>query len=62
MINAHREIPFAVPILQNERGELYLDALLVGEDQLLVLFSLRARLLLRRHGGAGRPTSRSCAG
>src|SRR2546429_5239458 len=29
----------AVPILQNERGELYLDALLVGESQLLVLFS-----------------------
>ena len=39
MINAQRELPFAVPILQNERGELYLDALLVGEDQLLVLFS-----------------------
>jgi isocitrate dehydrogenase kinase/phosphatase len=39
IINAHRELPFAVPILQNERGELYLDALLTGEDQLLVLFS-----------------------
>jgi len=39
LINAHREIPFAVPILKNARGELYLDALLVGEDQLLVLFS-----------------------
>ena len=39
VINAHREIPFAVPMLQNERGELYLDALLIGEDQLLVLFS-----------------------
>ncbi len=39
LVNAHRELPFAVPILQNERGELYLDALLVGEDQLLVLFS-----------------------
>jgi isocitrate dehydrogenase kinase/phosphatase len=39
LINAHRELPFAVPILQNERGELYIDALLVGEDQLLVLFS-----------------------
>jgi isocitrate dehydrogenase kinase/phosphatase len=38
-INAHRELPFAVPVLQNERGELYLDTLLVGEDQLLVLFS-----------------------
>ena len=39
VINAHREIPFAVPVLQNERGEIYLDALLTGEDQLLVLFS-----------------------
>ena len=38
-INAHREVPFAVPILQSERGELYLDTLLAGEDQLLVLFS-----------------------
>ena len=39
IINAQREIAFAVPILQNERGELYLDTLLMGEDQLLVLFS-----------------------
>jgi len=39
VINAHRDIPFAVPVLQNERGEIYLDALLIGEDQLLVLFS-----------------------
>ena len=39
VINAHQELAFAVPILQNERGELFLDALLVGEDQLLVLFS-----------------------
>ena len=39
VINAHRELPFAVPILQNERGDIYLDTLLVGEDQLLILFS-----------------------
>src|SRR5438309_4425914 len=39
IINGQRELPFAVPILQNERGELCLDALLVGESQLLVLFS-----------------------
>jgi len=39
IINAQRELPFAVPILQNEKGELYLDALLMGESQLLVLFS-----------------------
>jgi isocitrate dehydrogenase kinase/phosphatase len=39
IINAHREVPFAVPLLQNQRGELYADTLLLGEDQLLVLFS-----------------------
>jgi isocitrate dehydrogenase kinase/phosphatase len=39
VINAHRDLPFAVPLLQNERGELYIDTLLVGEDPLLVLFS-----------------------
>src|SRR5258706_3902055 len=39
LINAHHEVPFAVPVLQNEQGELYLDTLLAGEDQLLVLFS-----------------------
>jgi len=38
-INGHREIPFAVPILQTERGELYLDTLLLEQDPLLVLFS-----------------------
>ena len=39
LINDGHDYPFAVPILQNERGELYLDALLTAEDQLLVLFS-----------------------
>ena len=39
VINAHQDLPFAVPILQNGHGELYLDTLLLGEDRLLVLFS-----------------------
>jgi isocitrate dehydrogenase kinase/phosphatase len=39
LVNDGHDYPFAIPILQNERGELYLDALLTGEDQLLVLFS-----------------------
>jgi isocitrate dehydrogenase kinase/phosphatase len=39
ILNAHQDVPFAVPILQNEHGELYADTLLLGEDQLLVLFS-----------------------
>jgi isocitrate dehydrogenase kinase/phosphatase len=39
IVNGSEEVPFAVPILQNERGELYLDALLLDADQLIVLFS-----------------------
>jgi isocitrate dehydrogenase kinase/phosphatase len=38
-MNGNVELPFAVPILQNERRELYLDTLLVDQDQLVVLFS-----------------------
>ena len=39
IVNGAEEVPFAVPILQNERGELYLDALLLDADQLIILFS-----------------------
>jgi isocitrate dehydrogenase kinase/phosphatase len=39
IVNGSEEVPFAVPILQNDKGELYLDALLLDTDQLLVLFS-----------------------
>ncbi|HUJ87864.1 MAG TPA: bifunctional isocitrate dehydrogenase kinase/phosphatase [Burkholderiales bacterium] len=39
IVNGHREHPFAAPILQNERRELYLDALLLDPDQLQLLFS-----------------------
>jgi len=39
IVNGSEEVPFALPILQNEKGELYLDALLMDADQLLVLFS-----------------------
>ncbi len=38
-LNGHREVPFAVPILRNDRGELHLDALLLEPAQLQVLFS-----------------------
>lgn len=38
-INGPLEYPFVVPILQNERRELYLDTLLLDPDQLLILFS-----------------------
>ena len=39
IVNGSEEVPFAVPILQNGRGELYLDALLLDADQLIILFS-----------------------
>ena len=39
IVNGSEEVPFAVPILQNERGELYLDALLLDADELIILFS-----------------------
>jgi len=39
VINGHREYPFAVPILQNEKRELFLDALLFDADELQILFS-----------------------
>ncbi|MDT8999752.1 bifunctional isocitrate dehydrogenase kinase/phosphatase [Paucibacter sp. APW11] len=39
IINGFTETPFALPILHNERGYLYIDAALFGEDDLLMLFS-----------------------
>ena len=39
VMNGHREVPFAVPILQNAKRELFLDALLFESEQLAVLFS-----------------------
>jgi isocitrate dehydrogenase kinase/phosphatase len=38
-VNGGEEIPFAIPVLNNERGGLYVDALLVGEGELANLFS-----------------------
>jgi isocitrate dehydrogenase kinase/phosphatase len=37
-INNHQVFPFALPILKNERGELYVDALLLGKTALSQLF------------------------
>ena len=39
IVNGAEEVPFAVPVLQNARGELYLDALLLDAEQLIILFS-----------------------
>jgi isocitrate dehydrogenase kinase/phosphatase len=38
-MNGNVELPFAVPILQNERRELFLDTVMFGQDQVLILFS-----------------------
>ncbi len=39
VINGFTEFPLALPILHNERGQLYLDTVLLSEDDLLLLFS-----------------------
>ncbi len=39
LINGFREVPFALPILHNEQGALTIDAALIGEEDLLMLFS-----------------------
>ena len=39
IINGFNELPFALPILHNARGQLVIDACLFGEDDLLMLFS-----------------------
>jgi len=39
IVNGSEEVPFAVPILRNARGELHLDTLLLDTDRLVVLFS-----------------------
>nr|WP_316641196.1 bifunctional isocitrate dehydrogenase kinase/phosphatase [uncultured Roseateles sp.] len=38
-INGFSVLPFALPILRNDEGRFYIDALLFGEDDLLMLFS-----------------------
>lgn len=39
VINGFQEIPFALPILHNDNGQLLIDAALFGEEDLLILFS-----------------------
>ena len=39
LINGFQELPFALPILHNNSGQLVIDAFLHGEDDLLMLFS-----------------------
>ena len=39
IINGFNEHPFALPLLHNKTGKLVIDAVLFGEDDLLILFS-----------------------
>ncbi len=39
IINGYAELPFALPIVHNDEGRLVIDAVLSGEDDLLMLFS-----------------------
>ena len=39
IINGFQEVPFALPILHDDEGRLYIDAALFGEDDLQMLFS-----------------------
>ncbi len=39
IINGFQELPFALPVLHNERGQLLIDAALFGETDLVALFS-----------------------
>ncbi|MEJ2441067.1 MAG: bifunctional isocitrate dehydrogenase kinase/phosphatase [Gammaproteobacteria bacterium] len=39
LVNGEQETPFAIPILNNERGGLYVDTVLAGESELANLFS-----------------------
>ncbi len=39
LINGFSELPFALPVLHGKSGKLVIDAMLIGEDDLLILFS-----------------------
>ncbi len=49
MINGREELPFALPILNNEKGGLYIDALILGEKQLSVVFSYSQAYFMIEH-------------
>ena len=40
IVNGHEELPFAVPVLHDGAGGLALDAIVVGEERINVVFSL----------------------
>jgi isocitrate dehydrogenase kinase/phosphatase len=40
VVNGHHEYPFAIPVLRNSRGEIYLDAILLDGWRIGLIFSL----------------------
>ncbi len=40
IVNGHQELPFVVPVLHDEDGRLALDAIVLEEERITVLFSL----------------------
>lgn len=48
-INGHEEYPFAVALLNNEKGAVYVDALLVGQDSVSQLFSFSYAYFMVHH-------------
>ena len=48
-INGHKEYPFAVALLNNEKGAIYVDALLIGEDSVSQLFGFSYAYFMVAH-------------
>ncbi|WP_296842849.1 bifunctional isocitrate dehydrogenase kinase/phosphatase [Thiofilum sp.] len=49
MINGREEVGFALPILNNEQGGLYIDTLLFGEKELSLVFSYSQAYFMVEH-------------
>jgi isocitrate dehydrogenase kinase/phosphatase len=48
-INGHDEYPFAVALLNNEKGAIYVDALLIGQDSVSQLFGFSYAYFMVSH-------------
>ncbi|MCL4113373.1 UNVERIFIED_CONTAM: hypothetical protein GTU68_019499 [Idotea baltica] len=48
-INGHDEYPFAIPLLINEKKQIFTDALLVGEDSVSQLFGFSYAYFMVKH-------------
>ena len=48
-INGHDVYPFSIPLLNNEKGQIYTDALLIGEDSVSQLFGFSYAYFMVKH-------------